>query len=62
MPPATWGRGRNGRNGYLRNLDRSKLLVNAALDAAFKLEIYHFYPVPKWQAGPLGLGKVPFTA
>lgn len=34
----------------------------AALDAAFKPEIYHFYPVPKGQAGPLGLGKVPFTA
>lgn len=36
--------------------------MHAALDAVVKPEIYHFYPVPKWQAGPLGLGKVPFTA
>lgn len=36
--------------------------MRAALDAAVKPEIYHFYPVPKGQAGPLGLGKVPFTA
>lgn len=36
--------------------------MHAALDAAVKLEIYHFYPVPKGQERPLGLGKVPFTA